>query len=52
MRTWEGEGEFRELLAADEELKTALSSRRLAECFDPQRLLRHVDRIFERLFGG
>ncbi len=52
MRTWAGEGAFRDLLAADAELARAMDGERLAACFDPQRLLLHVDSIYERVFGG
>jgi adenylosuccinate lyase len=51
-RTWSGEGEFRELLAADPELARALDPVRLADCFDPERYLRHVDRIYQRVLGA
>jgi adenylosuccinate lyase len=49
MRTWAGEGDFQDLLAADAELGRALSSDELAACFDPQRLLRHVDDVYDRV---
>ncbi len=52
MRTWAGEGDFRELLGADEELARLLSPEALDECFDPQRMLRHVDTIYERVFAN
>ena len=52
MRTWAGEGDFRELLGADEELARLLSPEALDECFDPQRMLRHVDAIYERVFAN
>jgi len=51
MRTWAGEGQFRELLGADTELLDVLSIEELAACFEPSRYLGHVDRIFERVFG-
>ena len=51
MRTWAGEGQFRELLGADTELLEVLSIEELAACFEPSRYLGHVDRIFERVFG-
>jgi len=50
MKTWAGEDGFRELLARDPELTRVLSAAELDACFDPQRLLRHVDVIFERVF--
>ena len=51
MRSWAGEGDFRELLGADEELARVLSPQALLDCFDPQRMLLHVDRIYERVFA-
>jgi adenylosuccinate lyase len=51
MKVWAGEGTFPSLLAADEELKAALSAESLAEIFNPARALRHVDAIYERVFG-
>ena len=52
MRVWAGEGSFRDLLAADPELVAALPRGELDACFDPARTLRHVDTIYERVFGG
>jgi adenylosuccinate lyase len=52
MAVWEGRGGFRELLAADPDLRGALGDGELAACFDPARYLRHVDAIYERLFGA
>ena len=51
MRTWAGEGEFHDLLAADPEVAGVLGAAGLAACFDPARFLRHVDALFERVFG-
>jgi adenylosuccinate lyase len=51
MRTWAGEGSFRELLGRDPEVGAALSAERLDECFRTDRLLRHVDAIYRRVFG-
>jgi adenylosuccinate lyase len=51
MRTWKGEGDFRDLLAADKAVTAALKPRELDECFDESADLKHVDRIFERVFS-
>jgi adenylosuccinate lyase len=51
MRTWAGEGTFRELLEQDAELTRALSTKELDRCFDPARFLDEVDTIFERVFA-
>ena len=50
MRCWAGEGEFRELLAADERLQAALDADELGRIFDPAHLLANVDAIYERVF--
>jgi adenylosuccinate lyase len=52
MRTWAGEGNFRDLLSRDEQLTAVLAAEQLAACFDPGRYLRHVDEIYRRVFGG
>ncbi len=51
MRTWAGEGAFRDLLGRDPELVRVLGVRELDACFCPERFLRHVDRIYARVFG-
>jgi adenylosuccinate lyase len=48
MRTWAGGGQFRDLLAADPEVAAALDGAALERCFDPARLLVHVDRVIAR----
>ena len=50
MRTWAGEGDFRTLLAADDELTAVLGAPQLGTCFDPDRFLMHIDEIFRRAF--
>jgi len=50
MRTWNGEADFRDLLAEDDRLRAVMGEDGLAECFDPRRYLEHVDTIFERVF--
>ncbi len=51
MRTWAGEGTFRDLLGADDRLRAVLSAEDLDALFDPSRYLRHVDAMYERAFG-
>jgi adenylosuccinate lyase len=51
MAVWRGEGGLRERLEADLEVRHVLSADDLAGCFDPDRSLRHVDAIYERVFG-
>jgi adenylosuccinate lyase len=52
MRTWAGEGELRDLLGRDPDVRAALTAEQLDQAFDPTRLLRHVDAIFDRVFGA
>jgi adenylosuccinate lyase len=51
MEVWSRGGSLEDRLAADARVGAALSRPALAECFDPHRYLRHVDTIFDRLFG-
>jgi adenylosuccinate lyase len=50
MRTWAGEGDFRELLSTDPKLTAALTPHELDACFDASSFLRQVDLIFRRVF--
>jgi adenylosuccinate lyase len=50
MRVWRGEGDFLELLKADQEVAEALSAAELEGLFDLGYHLKHVDAIFERVF--
>ncbi len=50
MQVWSsGEG-LRDLLARDPEVTGVLTRQDLDACFDPERYLRHLDAIFERVF--
>jgi len=54
MDTWAAGGSFRERLAADPEVRSALgpqAEQALAEMFDPRQHLAQVDYIFERVLG-
>ena len=50
MKTWAGEGTFGDLLAADPEVTAVLSPQQIDACFDPARMLEHVDHVFARVF--
>jgi adenylosuccinate lyase len=50
MQAWEEEGDFRAAVEADPEIRVALGPEKIAEAFSLERQLRHVDRIFERVF--
>jgi adenylosuccinate lyase len=52
MRVWRGEGEFLKLLKADKGVAEVLSARELEALFDLGYHLKHVDAIFERVFGN
>jgi adenylosuccinate lyase len=51
MRVWRGEGDFLSLLAADKDVRKHLSATELKENFDLGYHFKHVDTIFERVFG-
>ena len=51
MPVWRGEGEFLKLLQADKDVAKALSAQELEALFDLGYHLKHVDTIFERVFG-
>ncbi len=48
LRCWQGEGDFRDLLAQDAVISAALPGERLAQLFDASFYLRHVETIFHR----
>jgi adenylosuccinate lyase len=52
MRAWRGEGEFLNLLKADKDVGKVLSAQELEALFDLGYHLKHVDTIFERVFGS
>jgi adenylosuccinate lyase len=52
MRVWRGEGEFLKLLKADKGVAEVLSAGELEALFDLGYHLKHVDAIFERVFGN
>jgi adenylosuccinate lyase len=51
MRAWESGESFRALIQEDPEISKILTIKDLDHSFSLDRQLRHVDRIFERLFG-
>jgi adenylosuccinate lyase len=52
MTAWRGEGDFLALLLAYPKLREHLSEAELRENFDLEHHLKHVDTIFERVFGS
>ena len=52
LRAWEEDGNFRELVEADPDICAALEPADYQRAFSLDHQLRHVDRIFERVFGS
>ncbi len=52
MRVWRGEGDFATFLKADPEVSEALSDAQIDAMFDDGYHLKHVDTIFNRVFGS
>jgi adenylosuccinate lyase len=52
MKAWAGDGDFLTLLKADKEVRAHLSEAELKENFDLAYHLKHVDTIFQRVFGA
>jgi adenylosuccinate lyase len=52
MPVWRGEGNFLDLLKKDADVKAALSDAELEDLFDLGYHLKHVDFIFDRVFGA
>lgn len=52
MRAWKGEGSFVALVTADRTVGAHLDAPAIAACFDPAHYLRHVDDIYQRVFGA
>jgi adenylosuccinate lyase len=52
MKAWEEEGDFRAAIEANPEISAVLSKEKLAETFSLDRQLRHVETIFQRVFGA
>jgi adenylosuccinate lyase len=51
MEAWKSEGDFKERVLQDRELRAVLPEAELADVFRLERYLTHVDAIFERVFG-
>ncbi|MBX7248918.1 MAG: adenylosuccinate lyase [Caulobacteraceae bacterium] len=51
MKVWRGEGAFLDFLKADEVVRPALTDAELEALFDIGHHTRHVDTIFQRVFG-
>ena len=51
MASWKGAGELRELAGQDPFVAKHLTATEIKSCFDPKYYLRHLDKIFRRVFG-
>ena len=51
MQSWEDGGDFRAAIEADPEIRKLLAPEEVAAAFSVDRYLRHVDRIFARVFS-
>jgi adenylosuccinate lyase len=49
MEAWEKQVPFRSLIEAEDKITSLLSAEEIADCFDYQYHLQHVDTIFDRL---
>ena len=51
MKVWDGEGAFEEVLKKDPDILAHLDEAEIGACFDEDRTLANVDRIFQRVLG-
>jgi adenylosuccinate lyase len=51
MGVWEKGGDFKTLLSQDEVIKRLLTQEELETAFNIRTHLKHVDNIFQRIFG-
>ena len=52
MKAWRGEGDFLTLLKGDPHVAKALPAKELEDLFDVGYHLKHVDTIYNRVFGA
>jgi len=52
MEGWQGRAPFQELVSKDPIVTRYLNQADIDACFDPKYYLRHVDRIYRRVFGA
>jgi adenylosuccinate lyase len=51
MEAWKGHGGFQDLVGKDQLVTKYLTPVRIAACFDPKHYLRHLGKIYQRVFG-
>jgi adenylosuccinate lyase len=52
MASWKGAGELQELVGRDPFVTKHLTAAEIKSCFDPKYYLRHLDKIYRRVFGS
>jgi adenylosuccinate lyase len=52
MEAWKGGPSFEELISKDPFIAKHLTSAQVKACFDPSYYLRHLGKIFQRVFGN
>jgi adenylosuccinate lyase len=52
MASWKGAGELQELVGKDPFVAKHLTAAEIRSCFDPKYYLRHLDKIYRRVFGS
>jgi adenylosuccinate lyase len=52
MASWKGAGTLQELVGQDPFVTKHLKEAEIRSCFDPKYYLRHLDKIFQRVFGS
>ena len=52
MASWKGAGVLQELVGKDPFVAKYLTSTEIQSCFNPKYYLRHLDKIFQRVFGS
>ncbi|MBM4120187.1 MAG: adenylosuccinate lyase [Nitrospira sp.] len=52
MSAWKGRAGFHDLVSKDPLISRHLKASQIQACFDPAYYLRHVDKIFKRVFSG
>jgi adenylosuccinate lyase len=51
MEAWKGKAGFQDLVGKDPVISKALTKAQIAACFNPAYYLRHLDKIYRRVFG-
>ena len=52
MRAWKEDGDFQQLVIRDSDISTYLSEEQISQVFNIPDKLRHIDAIFDRVFGS